>query len=85
MNRAQKRQQAALERRKQRISTNGRTIAHYRDTATLWARGAVLTGRHIDGELDGEWTFARMCQRTSTSRWPSMRPMRRFGGISLRM
>ena len=58
MNRLQKRQQAALEKRKRRISTNGQTIAHYRDTATLWARGAVLTGRHIGGALDGEWTFA---------------------------
>jgi len=58
MNRLQKRQQAALEKRKRRISTNGQAIAHYRDTATLWARGAVLTGRHIDGVLDGEWTFA---------------------------
>ena len=58
MNRAQKRQQAAEAKRRRKLTANGKALAAYADRARLWAKGATLTGRHIGGELEGDWTFA---------------------------
>ena len=58
MNRAQKRQQAAEIKRRRKLTANGKALAAYADRARLWAKGATLTGRHIGGELEGDWAFA---------------------------
>ena len=58
MNRQQRRQQEASVKRKRKFAANPKAMAAYADRARLWAKGAVLTGRHIGGELEGDWTFA---------------------------
>ena len=58
MNRQARRQQAAETKRRRKLTANGKALAAYADRARLWAKGATLTGRHIGGELEGDWTFA---------------------------
>jgi hypothetical protein len=58
MNRQQRRQQEASAKRKRKFAANPKAMAAYADRARLWAKGAVLTGRHIGDELEGDWTFA---------------------------
>lgn len=57
MNRAQKRQQGAIEKRRRKLGANRKAYDAYRERAELWARGAVLTLRHLGDELDGDWEF----------------------------
>lgn len=54
MNRAQKRQQGAIEKRRRKLGANRKAYDAYRERAELWSRGAVLTLRHLGDELDGD-------------------------------
>ena len=79
LNRAQRRarEKRTADRRYAGMSRKQRDA--YENRARLWAKGAVATGRHIDGKFEGEWTFPAhvpVDKRASVADYATYAPMR---------
>lgn len=53
---APKRRHPRADKRRDRMTQAQRNA--YRNRATLWAKGASVTGRHVDGTFEGDFSFA---------------------------
>lgn len=79
LNRAQRRarEKRTADRRYAGMSRKQRNA--YEARAKLWAKGAVATGRHIDGKFEGEWTLPAhvpVDKRESVAQFATHAPMR---------
>jgi|GEM_PF-6201366 len=79
LNRAQRRarEKRAADRRYAGMSRKQRDA--YEARAKLWAKGAMATGRHIDGKFEGEWAFpvhVPADKRASVAQFAAHAPMR---------
>jgi hypothetical protein len=79
LNRSQRRarEKRAADRRYAGMSRKQRDA--YENRARLWAKGAVATGRHIDGKFEREWTFPAHVpadKRASVADYATYAPMR---------